>query len=133
MSEIDGITSSPYAAYHGPNTIAHFKEFSLDHLITEFKQHAPDVWQFINLLGNTERFSDNADLLAVAKCRAASVMSTLLKCRSQKTLGLQLLVGLMLIARATSRRVCFYKKMYTELLISIICTNIPTPPSLSLT
>ena len=30
-------------------------------------------------------------------------MSTLLKCRSQKTLGLQLLVGLMLIARATSR------------------------------
>ena len=115
-SQIDGITSSPYAAYHGPNTIAHFKEFSVEHLITEFKQYAPDVWQFVNLLGNTDRFSDNADLLAVAQCRAASVMCTLLKCRSQKTLGLQLLIGLMLIARATSRRVCFCIKMYTELL-----------------
>ena len=104
-SQIDSITLAQYSAYHGPNTIAHFNDFSIDHLIKEFKEHAPDVWQLVNLLGDTERFSENDDLLSVAQQRTTSIMCSLLKCRSQKTVGLQLLISLMLIARSTSRRV----------------------------
>ena len=104
-SQMDGMISAQYSAYHGPDTIAHFNDFSIDHLITEFKVHAPDVWQLLNILGNTDRFPENDEQQALAEGRAASSMCTLLKCRSLKTLGIQLLLSLMLIARATNRRV----------------------------
>ena len=59
VSQIDGVTTASFAAYHGPNTITHFNEFPFDKLIEEFQQHAPDVWQFLNLLGNMDRFSND--------------------------------------------------------------------------
>ena len=110
-SQMDGMVSAQYSAYHGPDTTANFNDFSIDHLTTEFKVHAPDVWLLLNILGNTDRFSENDEQRALAEGRAASSMCAILKCRRLKTLGIQLLISLVLIARATNRRVhiCVYK------------------------
>ena len=35
------------------DTITHFNDFSMDHVIAEVKNQAPDVWQLLNNLGNT--------------------------------------------------------------------------------
>ena len=104
-TQIGSLLSSQNAAYHGPDTITHFNDFSMDHIITEFKNQAPDVWQLLNNLGNTGRFSEDNQQQQLAQLQIISYLSTLLKTRSLKTLGVQLLVSLMLIARATSRRV----------------------------
>ena len=106
-SQVEDVLSNEFSAYHGPNTISHFHEFSLDRLVSEFKECAPDVWQLIDTLGNSTRFEDDYQK-AIAESRVVSIMSCILKCRSQRTLGLQLLITLMLIARATSRRVSMY-------------------------
>ena len=100
-----GVIVIPEAVYHGPDTVTHFNDFSMDHVITEFKKQAPDVWQLLNNLGNTGRFSEDTEQHQLAQLRIVSCLSTLLKTRSHKSLGVQLLVSLMLIARATSRRV----------------------------
>lgn len=104
-SQVGRLLSAQNAAYHGPDTITHFNDFSMDHVITEFKSQAPDVWQLLNNLGNTGRFSEDDEQQQLAQLRIVSCLSTLLKSRSHKVLGVQLLVSLMLIARATSRRV----------------------------
>ena len=109
-SQIGSLSSPQNAAYHGPDTITHFNDFSIGHVITEFKNQAPDVWQLLNNLGNTGRFSE-ADDQQLAQLRIVSCMSLLLKSRSHKMLGVQLLVSLMLIARATSRKVGTYTCM----------------------
>ena len=103
--QIGSLLSSQNAAYHGPDTITHFNDFSMDHVIAEVKNQAPDVWQLLNNLGNTGRFSEDNEQHQLAQLRIISCLSTLLKTRSQKMLGIQLLISLMLIARATSRRV----------------------------
>ena len=100
-----GRLSSQNAVYHGPDTITHFNDFSVDHMIAEVKNQAPDVWQVLNNLGNTGRFSEDNEQHQLAQLRIISCLSILPKTRSQKILGIQLLISLMLIARATSRRV----------------------------
>ena len=104
-TQIGSLLSSQNATYHGPDTITHFNDFSMDQVITEVKNQAPDVWQLLNNLGNTGRFSEDNEQHQLAQLRIISCLSTLLKSRSQKMLGIQLLISLMLIARATSRRV----------------------------
>ena len=111
-SQIGSLLSSQNTAFHGPDTITHFNDFSMDHVITEFKNQAPDVWQLLNNLGNTGRFSEDNEQRQLAQLRIVSCLSTLLKTRSHKTLGVQLLISLMLIARATSRRVGIYMNLY---------------------
>ena len=96
---------SQNAAHHGPDTMTHFYDFSMDHVITEFKNPALDVWQLLNILGNTGWFSEDNEQQQLAQLQIVSCLSALLKTTSHKTLGVQLLVSLMLIARATSRRV----------------------------
>ena len=103
-SQVGGLLSSQNAVYHGPDTVTHFNDFSMDHVITEFKKQAPDVWQLLNNLVNTGRFSEDTEQHQLAQLRIVSCWSTL-KTRSHKSLGVQLLVSLMLIARATSWRV----------------------------
>ena len=95
-------------AYHGPDTIAHLQGFSLDSLIEEFTANAPDVMDLIRQLGNCSTYegSDADDEnLSTATQRTVTSLCTLLKCRSVKVLGLQLLLSIMLIARATHKQV----------------------------
>ena len=96
--------NSARSAYHGPDTVDHFYSFSIDCVISELQTHAPDIFRLFNLIGNVDRHED-AEHTKVAHLQSVSSLLNLLKCRSVKVLGVQLLLTFMLIARATNKQV----------------------------
>ena len=82
--------------------VVQFNKFSSDSIIDEFRVHAPELWKLFIIIAQGESPSvgdeDNTTKVVVSLC-------TLLKGRSKRVLGLQLLISFMLIARATSKRV----------------------------
>ena len=99
--EMNHMLTPDCALYHGPNTIEHFDKFSMDSLMEEARTLAPDLYTLLQILGRTERHTpcrDNEIMTLTSPC-------TLLKSRSQKVLGIQLLIGLMLLARSTNKQV----------------------------
>ena len=99
-SELLSLLQPVHAAYHGPDSITHFESFSFDVIVDEFQQLAPNLYELFKSLGGGVS-TDND----VTEVRVATSLSILLKCRSAKVLGVQLLLTLMLLARATSRQV----------------------------
>ena len=106
--QMQSLLNPNLTVYHGPDTTAHLQAFSLDSLIQEFTANAPDVMDLIQHLGNCGRYggsdADDYNLSTVTQ-RTVTSLCTLLKCRSVKLLGLQLLISIMLIARATHKQV----------------------------
>lgn len=98
--ELDSLVDPRNAAYHGPDSITHFRAFKIESVITEFKQQAPNLYQLLSSLGQSVQTSNDEHEMKVAMS-----ISILLKCRSVKVLGIQLLITLMLLARATNRQV----------------------------
>ena len=90
--------------YHGPDTLEHFHSFSVDEVLSEVRTHAPDVLRLFQLIGKSDRH-DDPESARVSQITLMSSMVTLMKCRSVKVLGVQLLLTFMLIARATSKQV----------------------------
>ena len=72
----------------------------MEEVLGEIETHAPDVMHLLRALGNTERNVGSDDEL-----KAVTSLCTLLKARSQRVKGMQLLMSYMLIARATSKQV----------------------------
>ena len=104
VSQVQLMMNSARSAYHGPDTADHFHSFSIDHVISELHTHAPDVFRLFNIIGNADRHED-AEHAKVAQLQCVSSLLNLLKCRSVKVLGVQLLMTFMLIARATNKEV----------------------------
>ena len=100
--EMNSIVSPRHSVYHGPSTLAHFNNFSIDGIMNEFRLHAPELWKLFPPIAQAELHSldseEDTTKVVVSLC-------TLLKSRSKRVLGLQLLISFMLIARETSRRV----------------------------
>ena len=90
--------------FHGPNSIDHFNSFSLEEILREMRTSAPDVISLFSTLGRSDRH-DDTDTHLLTQLRVMSSLCTLLKGRSTKVLGVQLLLTFMLLARATSRQV----------------------------
>ena len=97
---MNSIVSPRHSAYHGPDTLAHFNNFSLVGFMNEFRLRAPELWKLFTTIAQTELHSlgGEEDTTVVSLC-------TLLKDRSKRVLGLELLISFMLIARATRREV----------------------------
>ena len=90
--------------FHGPDTVDHFQNFSLDAVIAELRANAPDVVDMFQQLGNYDWFEDD-EFARITQLRSTTALCTLLKGRSIKMLGVQLLISFMLIGRATSKQV----------------------------
>ncbi len=45
-------------SYHGPNTVDHLTNFSLDVVMAELRANAPDVVQLLSHLARCERFEE---------------------------------------------------------------------------
>lgn len=119
-SQIGRLLSSSLSVFHGPNTVEHFEEFSVDAVIADLQTNAPDVVQLFNMLGVTHRHDDGDELVSFSQLRVMTSLTTLLKCRSIQVLGVQLLLTFMLIARSTSKQVNNnYNVMYTLKLLLI--------------
>ena len=92
-----------FSVFHGPNTIDHFHQFSVDAVIAELQSNAPA--ELFTVLGQSSRHSEADHLAKLSQLRVMSSLTTLLKCRSVQALGVQLLLTFMLIARSTSKQV----------------------------
>ncbi len=90
---------------HGPDSPEHFDSFSIDTVITELKTHVPDLHRLFMTLGDVERNKKDADARPVEETRAVTSLCALLKARSVRVQGIQLLLGFMLVARSTNRQV----------------------------
>ena len=94
---------------HGPDTPERFDTFSIDTVIAELQSNAPDLYQLVMTLAKTDRNRPSEDDgINAEQCRAIMSMCSLLKARSVRVKGVQLLISLMLIARATHRQVMLH-------------------------
>ena len=106
-NQMQALLHPTMASYHGPNSIDHFTSFSLNTLMEELRANAPDVVELLSHLARCERFDNEKtdDSHSIAVLRSTTALCTLLKGRSVKVLGLQLLRSFMMIARAISKEV----------------------------
>ena len=100
------LSTSSSILIHGPDTVEGFESFSIDAVISEVKQCSPDLLSLFNRLGDVRRnVPDDCDDLAAEEIKALIALCTLLNAKSRKVKGMQLFMGMMLTARATSRQV----------------------------
>lgn len=116
--QLDTITTPCFKIYHGPDSVSHFDDFSIDSMISEVKQHAPDLLQLLSSLGRAPTLMGQP---GVKDMETVGALCSLVKGRSEKVLGLQLLMGLMLIARSTNRQVSCTLVKETKLNIKYLC------------
>ena len=71
----------------------------MDTIIDKFVTYAPNLYDLLKSLGGATPTEPND--MQLQEVRVATSLSVLLKSRSVKVLGVQLLITLMLLARAT--------------------------------
>ena len=125
-NQMQALLHPTMASYHGPNSIDNFTSFSLNTLVEELRGNAPDVVELLSQLARCERFQNENtdDSHSIAVLRSTTALCTLLKGRSVKVLGLQLLLSFMMIARATSKEVGLGKgkvNVYIEDVCVCVC------------
>ena len=105
--EMTQVLSSDGLLVHGPDNVANFESFSLSSLFAELRQLAPGLVELCLSLGNTNRNvdCDDEDALVNNDIKVLMSMCTLLNARSRQVKGLQLLLSLMLVARAINKQV----------------------------
>ena len=103
-SEVDSIVGFKKMLVHGPDTIQRFEEFSMSRLIDELQSYCPELCKLVQQLGSTQR-NARADTLPDEELKGIMAICTLLNARSARVKGLQLIISLMLVARATGRQV----------------------------
>ena len=96
------------SAICGPDTPEHFQGFSLDGVIHELQEQAPDMYRFFMQLGSVEQNDSSDGGTSTKEVKAVTSLCTLLNARSRRIKGLQLLLSMMLIARSTSKQVWIY-------------------------
>ena len=110
--EVNRILLSDGILVHGPDN---FEGFSLSSLLAELRQLAPGLVELCISLGDTHRNADcddigDEDALIDNDIKVLVYMCTLLNARSRQVNGLQLLLSLMLVARAINKQVSSYLK-----------------------
>ena len=100
VSQVEQLVSPSHAVYHGPNTIDNFEHFSID-TMKEYEQYAPELFKLLTEIGDCSEGDTDV--------KVVTAMSAIVKLRSRKALGLQLLTSFMLLSRGTSRQVCLHK------------------------
>ena len=83
-----------HAACHGPDNIHHFDTFSIDNIIDEVQKCAPNLSHLFKSLGKSSPSESELE-----EVRVATSLSILMKSRSVKVLGLQLLLTMMPVGK----------------------------------
>ena len=104
IKEADMVIACGNQSSHGPDNIDDLSEFTIDAVISEFQSYAPSLYAFFQQLGHTSR-NPSETSLPVEEMKALMALCTLMNARSNRFKGLQLLLSMMLIARATNKQV----------------------------
>ena len=103
-SQTDSILQHKSALTQGPITLDSFQQLDFDDIVNELQVQAPALYSMFMSLGNTKR-NAKEDEVTTEQTKAVSSLCSLLNARSARVKGLQLLMSMMLVARATSRQV----------------------------
>ena len=103
--QADAVIARESAVTQGPHTLTAFHELDFDTISAELQTRAPDLYQLCMTLGNTQRNQHEDSGRTVEEVKAITSMCSLLNARSARMKGPQLLIGMMLVARATSKQV----------------------------
>ena len=124
--QMDSLLQHGHHIIHGPNTPDHFHNFSMEAIIDEIRTSAPSVYELFLHLGDTGR-NVIGESTSAEQRKAIMSLCTVLNARSQKVNGMQLLLSLMLIARATSKQVStmLIAVVYLEFLNVVVHTLYP--------
>ena len=90
-SQIQSTMNPGNRVHNGPNSVQRFHTFSIDHVIAELKTHAPDLYKLLLSLESTHAVEEG-EVSSLSELRAATSMCILMKNRSLRVLGLQLLL-----------------------------------------
>lgn len=105
--QADEIIQHRTVVTQGPVSLEAFHHLDLDSIVTELRTYAPDLYHLCMAIGNTKR-NQQKDEVTTEEIKVISSMCSLLNARSARVKGLQLLMGMMLVARGTSRQVCMH-------------------------
>ena len=90
----------------GPVTIDQLSNVSIDDILLEVQNHAPLLYALFQQVVHTSRnICDRQSTLPVKEMKALMSLCTLINARSNRFKGMQLLLSMMLIARATNKQV----------------------------
>ena len=103
-SQLDALIRGGISIHDGPDTPAHFNEFSISKVIRDLQHLAPEVLSLFSQLGGIEGEFFSREEQSVAERKVVMSLCTLLNARSARAKGVQLLISFMLIARATSKQ-----------------------------
>ena len=112
FQQIDSLLQKGDQVLNGPDTTEHMDEFSLSGIASEFQSLAPDVYSLFEQLVDIHRHSTSEEEVTLEQHKMVTLLSTLLNVRSRQAKGLQLLLSLVLVARATSKLVHHLHKKY---------------------
>ena len=105
--QVQSLISPSMEIYHGPSTLDHLANFSLDSVMEEAKENAPDVMKLLSEFARCGRFDkedgSTSEQSRIADIRTTMALCTLLKGRSAKVLGIQLLIAFTLIAEGNQQ------------------------------
>ena len=81
--QLDAVMNPRHLVFHGPDTVEHLEHFSIDSIISEFKQHAPYLHEMFQALGKSSDDDPNREikiitaLCTLVKSRSKSIGSTI--------------------------------------------------------
>ena len=93
------------AIFHGPDTIEHFNDFSIDKVMSEIRKNAPDVLDLFQSLATCDQVDEDDNEDDSKQLKVMSSICTLLQSHSVDVRGVQLLLTFMLIAHGTCAQV----------------------------
>ena len=102
--QADNIIQRKSEVTMGPTTLEGFHHHDLQSIITELQGRAPDLYHLCMTIGDTKR-NQKEDEVTTEEIKVMSSLCCLLNARSARMKGIQLLMGMMLVARGTSRQV----------------------------
>ena len=104
--QVDAVVHHGGHVASGPDTPDHFHDFSLDKVVLELQELAPDTYKAFMQLGNVHRhLHHDSEVTATNEIKAITFLCTRMNARSSRAKGIQLLLSMMLIARSTSKQV----------------------------
>lgn len=60
--QLDVVMNSHILVFHGPDTVEHLEHFSIDGVVSEFKQHAPYLHEVFQPLGKSSDDDPNREI-----------------------------------------------------------------------
>ena len=89
----------------GLDSLEHLNSFSLDDVICDVQQLAPNLYTLFCDLGYMNRNARDEMLTTHEEIKALTSLCVLANARSQRIKGVQLFMNIMLIARAVNKQV----------------------------